>query len=150
MEYTYSCDEVSAIAAQVGQVLVPGTVFTLTGLLGAGKTTLVRALLAQLGVTKEVTSPTFGYVNSYTTEQGVVHHFDLYRIDTADSFCALGFEEYLHDKKAVVLIEWPAVIAPVLARHDAVVAANISYLPDDFDRRVLHLAKQEKKDARKK
>lgn len=150
MKYVYSYGEVPKVAAQVRQLLVPGTICTLTGLLGAGKTTLVRELLVQCGVTGPITSPTFGYVNTYQTTQAVVHHFDLYRIDTADTFCSLGFEEYLNDKNALVLIEWPAVIASVLERQGNVIAGQISYLADDFDHRVLHIARQEKKDTRKK
>ena len=93
-------------------------VMTFTGPLGAGKTTLVRALLRKLGVTEPITSPTFAYVNMYTTDQDTtVHHFDLYRINNQDEFLQQGFDEYLYAPETVSLIEWPAIIEPLLD-HD--------------------------------
>lgn len=87
-------------------------VFLLFGQLGAGKTTLVKKLIKQLGINDEITSPTFGYVNTYTNhkENLTIHHFDLYRFSTIDEFLMQGFDEYLEQKNAISIIEWPEII----------------------------------------
>ena len=90
-------------------------VITFTGDLGAGKTTLIRALLKDLGVNQPITSPTFTYVNRYITANGkTLYHFDLYRLNALDEFMAQGFDEYLYQPNSWCLIEWPAVVMPLL------------------------------------
>ncbi|MCB0825083.1 MAG: tRNA (adenosine(37)-N6)-threonylcarbamoyltransferase complex ATPase subunit type 1 TsaE [Armatimonadetes bacterium] len=78
-----------------------GDCILLSGELGAGKTTLVRGILAELGWTKAVRSPTFTILQTYETEPPVLHA-DLYRLESADD---TGLEEYWHDH--LCLIEWP-------------------------------------------
>lgn len=90
------------------------TVLLLKGDLGAGKTTLTKALLSQRGITKEVSSPTFNIVNTYTTgNQTKVHHFDLYRIKHIEELDEIGFWEYL-DSGDLCVIEWPEMIEDYL------------------------------------
>ena len=79
-------------------------IFTFTGPLGAGKTTLIKTFLKECGVNGGVTSPTFTYVNTYKTDDGkTFHHFDLYRLSDLQSFLSAGFDEYFQqscgDKK---------------------------------------------------
>lgn len=104
-------------------------IITFTGPLGAGKTTLIKALLYQCGVEEMVTSPTFSIVNKYTNNQNeVFYHFDLYRLKTADDFISSGFEEYLNQPKSLVCIEWPEVIESILASiKDKVCSVTIDY-----------------------
>ncbi|MGD1997463.1 MAG: tRNA (adenosine(37)-N6)-threonylcarbamoyltransferase complex ATPase subunit type 1 TsaE [Candidatus Dependentiae bacterium] len=141
MNKRYTEQEVPQVASQLAQRLQLNSIVTLTGPLGAGKTSLVKELLAQCGVTDEVTSPTFAYVNTYTDGSGrTIHHFDLYRLNSADEFCEAGFEEYLDDDKALVIIEWPAVVADLLergARAARVVNVHLSYDVADLSIRVL-------------
>ncbi len=113
---TYQQSELqNLVATTILPLLKQYGIFALTGPLGAGKTTLVKELLRQAGVTDVVTSPTFAYVNTYTTTTGqVFHHFDLYRLGNIEEFFAAGFDEYLHEPGAVCLIEWPEIIAPLL------------------------------------
>jgi tRNA threonylcarbamoyladenosine biosynthesis protein TsaE len=101
-----------AIATNILPLAKPGTIFLLSGQLGAGKTTLVKALIKQLGITSEVSSPTFGYVNSYKhdTKNLIVHHFDLYRLNSLDEFLMQGFDEFLHQDNALVIAEWPELL----------------------------------------
>ena len=140
---TYSLDELAAIVAKylLPQVAA-GRVFTFTGFLGAGKTTLIKEFIARLGVPGEVTSPTFAYVNTYQAPQGMqIHHFDLYRVESIEQFQDLGFDEYLRDSNAICLIEWPSVIAQLLQDEypDQVCAVNLSYIEDDQSKRMLEV-----------
>jgi len=75
-------DEKSSIhfAGQLAAYIEPPSVLTFSGDLGAGKTTLIRAMLRRLGIESPIKSPTFSLVESYTCPQFTVHHFDLYRI----------------------------------------------------------------------
>ncbi len=82
-----------------------GDVIALVGGLGAGKTHWTKGLVAGLGSQAVVTSPTFGLVHEYADGSLTVHHFDLYRIDSADELLALGWDEYL-DAGGVVVVEW--------------------------------------------
>ena len=89
-------------------------VVALEGEMGAGKTTLVRALASTLGVTDEVSSPTFALVNEYRDgHDKPVYHFDFYRIDSLDEAKRIGASEYL-DSGYLCLVEWPARVAELL------------------------------------
>ncbi len=111
------------------------TLITLTGDLGAGKTTLVKHLLRSWGVQDEILSPTFTYVNCYKNDQGQkIYHFDLYRVSNLNQFSELGFDEYLHEPGGICLIEWPQVIAPILGDR-LVYAVEIEHV-SDFQRRL--------------
>ena len=82
-------------------------VWLFRGQMGAGKTTLSKELLKQLGIDQNVQSPTFSLVNEYQTKSGeTVYHFDLYRLKNIQEAVAIGIEEYL-DSGHICLIEWP-------------------------------------------
>jgi len=82
-------------------------VWLFRGQMGAGKTTLSKELLKQLGIDQNVQSPTFSLVNEYQTKSGeTVYHFDLYRLKNIQEALAIGIEEYL-DSGNYCLIEWP-------------------------------------------
>ena len=117
--YIYGLEDISKIAEFVNSALEKVQLLTFQGQLGAGKTTLIKNVLSQLGVAEEdVTSPTFTYVNVYKTNVGkVVYHFDLYRVDDLQMFYRLGFDEYLQDADAIILIEWPEVVMSILPKH---------------------------------
>lgn len=95
-------------ARAYGTWLPEGSVIALHGELGAGKTTLVRALCEGLGVhdTDAVTSPTFALMHEYDTARGVVVHADLYRLRSPDDLDQLGWDE-LTSLAAATLVEWP-------------------------------------------
>lgn len=85
-------------------------IWLLEGLLGAGKTTLVKALANHLGVVGEATSPTFSLVNSYESETlGAIYHLDLYRLQSLEQAAEIGLFE-IADSGYFCLIEWASAI----------------------------------------
>ncbi|MEJ1970639.1 MAG: tRNA (adenosine(37)-N6)-threonylcarbamoyltransferase complex ATPase subunit type 1 TsaE [Rhizomicrobium sp.] len=98
-------DATEALGARIAAALRIGDAVALEGDLGAGKTTLARAILRALGVTEEVPSPTFTLVQYYETAKLSVRHYDLYRIENPQEMDELGLDEALNDGAA--LIEWP-------------------------------------------
>ncbi len=94
----------AALGAQLAAMLRPGDVVTLSGPLGVGKTALARAVLAALGHTGEVPSPSFAIVQPYDALVPPVLHVDLYRIADPAELAELGLDEA---RDAVLIVEWP-------------------------------------------
>jgi len=91
------------------------------GTMGAGKTTLIRAICKALGVADVVTSPSFALVNEYTARNGKpIYHFDFYRIKRIDEVYDFGYEEYFYNPEALCLIEWPELIEQILPTQGVV------------------------------
>jgi tRNA threonylcarbamoyladenosine biosynthesis protein TsaE len=123
----------------LGAALPRPAVVTLAGELGAGKTTLVRALCAGLGVTDPdaVTSPTFALLQEYPAPDGPVVHADLYRLRRPADLDALGWEEVVATAR-VLLVEWPEVAAATLPA--GTIAIRLGHDPADPDRRRLEVS----------
>ena len=115
--------------------LMPGNVVALIGPLGAGKTTLAKAIAKGLGVTETLTSPTFTIVQEYESGRLPLYHFDVYRVSDEEELFEMGFEEYLH-KGGVCLIEWADLIEDMLPPHT--VTLKLSYGEND-DERVIEI-----------
>ena len=108
------------------------TKFALSGDLGAGKTTFVKAFCQHLGVGDPVTSPSFSLVNCYSLqlpsgETTQVYHLDLYRLNSVEEAHDIGIETYLYGEE-YTFIEWPALIADYLP--DDMIFIDILLLPD--------------------
>jgi tRNA threonylcarbamoyl adenosine modification protein YjeE len=118
-----------------GRAAHPPLLVTLTGELGAGKTTLAQAICEGYGVTGEVTSPTFALVQEYVSPRSPVYHLDLYRLDRATQLEALAWDEIL-SARALVLVEWPDRAGDRLPPGR--VTLSLQHLPDDPGRRLLY------------
>ncbi len=109
-----SLAELPAAARELWPVLKGCGVVALYGGMGAGKTTLISALMKEAGSEDEVTSSTFALVNEYATGEGeTVYHFDFYRIEDPREAFDLGYEEYFYSG-ALCLVEWPEKIEGLL------------------------------------
>ena len=105
-------DQIRTAARTFIENVLPGHhIVAFYGKMGAGKTTFIKALCAELGVNDEVTSPTFAIVNEYGQN---VFHFDFYRIKRLEEVYDLGYEDYFYRKDALCLIEWPELIEELL------------------------------------
>jgi tRNA threonylcarbamoyladenosine biosynthesis protein TsaE len=104
--------ETSAIGTALATLVRPGDVVTLTGPLGAGKTSIARGLLAALGLAGEAPSPSYAIVQPYRPPEVTmpVLHVDLYRLDDAEAVAELGLEDERSD--GVLLVEWPDRAGP--------------------------------------
>lgn len=119
---------------RLGRQIKPPLLITLAGDLGAGKTTLARAICAGYGVRDEVTSPTFAIVHQYEAEQSPVYHVDLYRLDGPRDLQNIAWDD-MTQAEAVLLVEWPERAGKFLpANH---LPIELRHLDDDADRRVL-------------
>ena len=95
-------------------------IIIIAGFTGAGKTTFIKAICEELGVSDVITSPTFAIVNEYRSDTSgeIIYHFDFYRIKKLEEVYDMGFEDYFYSG-ALCFIEWPELIEEVLP-EDAV------------------------------
>lgn len=121
----YNLSNIESVAKEILEV-TKHSVICFEGEMGAGKTSLIRSILKELGYEEEISSPTFGIVNEYEIISGgnKVYHFDLYRIENEDELFDLGFEDYLETSQ-LVLIEWPDIASNLLPNNRTVVKLNI-------------------------
>ena len=98
--------EMMELGARLAGELAGGQVITLSGDLGAGKTTLVRGMLRGLGFEGRVKSPSYGLVESYEVAGLEIHHLDLYRLGDPEELDFIGIEDLI-GPDSVLLIEWP-------------------------------------------
>jgi tRNA threonylcarbamoyladenosine biosynthesis protein TsaE len=128
MTVTYALDQLSDAARQLIQAAQNRSVWLFDGSMGAGKTTLIREICQQMGVSSPVQSPTFSIVNEYVTDGGeVIYHFDCYRLKTETEALDIGIEEYF-DSGNYCFVEWPEKIASLLP--DDCAHLKISPLPN--------------------
>lgn len=106
--------DLDGIAKELLEFIGDHRVLCFYGDLGAGKTTFIKAICRQLGVTDEVQSPTFSIVNEYKASGGEpLYHFDFYRLKTEEEAYDLGYEQYLYSNY-FCFIEWPEKVEGLL------------------------------------
>ncbi|MFR9496433.1 MAG: tRNA (adenosine(37)-N6)-threonylcarbamoyltransferase complex ATPase subunit type 1 TsaE [Rikenellaceae bacterium] len=116
-----SLSQLSTVAQTMLEELQGRNIVLFRAEMGAGKTTLIREIVAQRGSTDSVSSPTFAIVNEYRDAQGeAIFHFDMYRISHFEEALDFGCEEYL-SSGALCLIEWPEQIEALLPEDAMVV-----------------------------
>jgi tRNA threonylcarbamoyladenosine biosynthesis protein TsaE len=94
------------------------------GDLGAGKTTLIKEICSQLGVSQNMSSPSFSLVNEYYGEEGSIYHFDFYRLEKPEEALDFGVEEYFYSG-AYCLMEWPEKVSGVLPSETLIVDISV-------------------------
>ena len=106
-------DDKFAFGKKLGEAAEPGTVYTLVGDLGVGKTVLTQGLAEGLGITEAVNSPTFTILQVYEEGRLPLYHFDVYRIGDVEEMDEIGYEDYFYGD-GVCLIEWANLIEEIL------------------------------------
>jgi tRNA threonylcarbamoyladenosine biosynthesis protein TsaE len=136
--------ELGNAARQIVQWIGNNRIICFYGSMGAGKTTLIKAICTELCVTDVVASPTFALVNEYSDGQGEpVFHFDFYRIKKLDEVFDFGYEEYFYNPEGICLIEWPELIEDILPPA-GVVRVTIEVLADESRKVSVDIANGEK------
>ena len=115
MEKTFTvrtAEEMEALGRSIGEKCTPGTVISLRGSLGAGKTVFAKGVARSLGIQEAIVSPTFTLVQEYEGRLPM-YHMDLYRITSEDDFQMIGGEDMLYSD-GVTLVEWSEIINDTL------------------------------------
>ncbi|MHB8260081.1 MAG: tRNA (adenosine(37)-N6)-threonylcarbamoyltransferase complex ATPase subunit type 1 TsaE [Bacteroidia bacterium] len=103
------------VAIDIVEAIKDTQIVLFYGEMGSGKTTLIKEICKQLGVTDSMSSPTYALVNEYhTKENSTIYHFDLYRIKSIEECLDMGMEEYLYSGN-YCFIEWPEIALPLLS-----------------------------------
>lgn len=107
--------QIREVARQFIAEMGDRTVYAFYGKMGAGKTTFVKAICEELGVTDVINSPTFSIINEYRSEETgeLMYHFDFYRINKVEEAFDFGYEDYFYSG-ALCFIEWPELIEELL------------------------------------
>ena len=110
-----SLEQIQEAARQFIEAMGDNTVFAFYGKMGAGKTTFIKAVCEELGVTNVITSPTFAIVNEYRSDTNgeLIYHFDFYRIKKLEEVYDMGYEDYFYSG-ALCFIEWPELVDELL------------------------------------
>lgn len=124
MDIYFSLNEIdTAVAAVLEQN--PSKILVFNGVMGAGKTTFIKQLCKQLGVSETTSSPTFSLVNQYiTTKNETIFHFDFYRINSENEALDMGVDEYLYSGHWC-FIEWSEKIQNLLPEKHAVITIEV-------------------------
>ena len=116
MEKILSFDELTHLAKKLGNYVKGDDVIALIGDLGTGKTTFVKTVAKELGITGNIKSPTFNYVLEHLGGRLPMYHFDVYRLSDPLEVYEVGYEDYLHNG-GLVLIEWADIIESELPKQ---------------------------------
>lgn len=137
MEYISKSEkETYSIAAQLARGAKSGDIFALQGDLGSGKTTFVKGFARELGISREITSPTFVIVKSYPLKEtkggklvaDYLIHADCYRLSSAEDAETVGLSDYFQNKDVISLLEWPENIKRLLPKRT--IQINFKYIDE--------------------
>ena len=126
-EIDYSIEEIKETAKTILSLNPSAKIFIFNGKMGSGKTTLIKAIVKELGYKGAVNSPTFSLINEYFNGTKI-YHFDFYRIKNTSELLDLGIEEYISSNNWC-FIEWPNLIVKMLP--DEFIEVNIDPISDN-------------------
>ena len=130
-----SLGSIHEAAKQFIAAMGDNTVFAFYGKMGAGKTTFIKAVCEELGVTDVINSPTFAIVNEYRSDETgeLIYHFDFYRIKKLDEVYDMGYEDYFYSC-ALCFIEWPELVEELLPGN----AVKVEIEESEDGSRIMH------------
>ena len=132
MDDIYNITQLPKIASQIIDLAKDTKNILFYAEMGAGKTTLIKEIIKQLGVTDNVSSPTFSLVNEYISDKNeLIYHFDFYRIEDETEALDIGIEDYFY-KDAWCFMEWPQNIESFLPEN--AIAVNIEIIDEETRR----------------
>ena len=112
---SFSAKETFSVGKEIGQNATPGSVYTLIGDLGVGKTVFTQGVAEGLGITEPISSPTFTILQVYEEGRIPFYHFDVYRIGDVEEMDEIGYEDMFFGD-GICLIEWANLIEEILPR----------------------------------
>jgi len=128
----YSIEEISRTAKIILSLKPSSKIFIFNGEMGSGKTTLIKAIIKELGYEGTVSSPTFSIINEYLNGDKI-YHFDFYRIKNKNELLDIGIDEYISSNNRC-FVEWPNLITDILP--DKHIELNIDVISSD-DRKLI-------------
>ena len=126
-DINYSIEEIDKTAKIVLSLNPSTKIFIFNGEMGSGKTTIIKAIIKELGYEGTVSSPTFSLINEYFNGDKI-YHFDFYRIKSREELLDIGIDEYI-SRNDWCFIEWPSLIADMLP--DKYIELNIDVISSD-------------------
>lgn len=131
--------DIDKVAKEIIEYAEEETIWLFEGEMGAGKTTLIKAICKQLGIVDETSSPTFALVNVYENKSGdEFYHFDFYRIESEIEAIDIGADEYFYSDR-LCFIEWPGKIPSLIPAKNLKISINL----DTESNRIVSLSKHE-------
>ena len=134
--YIDNADNIQTVAAEFIRTYSGCRIFAFTGELGSGKTTFIKALCRELGVTDLVSSPSFAIIHEYQSEHfGKLYHFDFYRVEKLEEAYDIGYEDYFYSGN-YCFIEWADKAEPLLPNG----TVNVHIALDENSGRILEVS----------
>lgn len=113
---SYKPEDTFAVGERIGREAKPGTLCTLTGDLGVGKTVLTQGIAKGLGIKEYVNSPTFTIVQVYESGRIPLYHLDVYRIGDIEEMDEIGYEDYFYGE-GLCIVEWADLIGELIPKE---------------------------------
>ena len=121
----YTLDTIHVVSDHIKDLINNYTIFLFEGDMGSGKTTLIKQIVKDIGISENVKSPTFSLVNEYIENELIIFHFDLYRINKENELDNIGFYEYL-DSGKLCFIEWPDIVIQNIYKDYVLIKISIT------------------------
>ncbi len=137
---TFSAEETFNIGKRIGENASSGSVYTLVGDLGVGKTVFTQGVAKGLGISDPISSPTFTILQVYDSGRLPFYHFDVYRIGDVSEMDEIGYEDYFYGD-GICFIEWANLIEDILPEHYTEITIEKN-LEKGFDYRLITIVKK--------